>query len=52
LQLSFKEESNIPILMQFLASSRADGQQRVIYIHLSKEEEHLAQKILDSIKKV
>jgi hypothetical protein len=48
----FKRESNIPILMQFLASPRADGQQRVIYIHLSEEEEHLVQKILDAIKEV
>jgi hypothetical protein len=38
--------------MQFLASPRADGKDRVIYIHLSEEEEHLAQKILDAIKKV
>jgi hypothetical protein len=51
IELSFKEESNIPILIHFLASPRADGQQRMIYIHLF-EEEHLAQKILDAIKKV
>jgi hypothetical protein len=50
--LQFKGEANIPILIHFLTSSRADRQQRVIYIHLSEEEEHLAQKILDAIKQV
>jgi hypothetical protein len=52
IELLFKGESNIPILIKFLASPRADGQQRVIYIHLSEEEEDLAQKILDAIKNV
>jgi hypothetical protein len=56
IELSFnKGESDIPILMQFLVSPRGDGQQRVIYIHLfeiEEEVEHLAQKILDAIKKV
>ena len=52
LKLRFKAESDIPVRMKFLASSRADGQQLVTYIHLGVEEDRLAQKILDAIKKV
>jgi hypothetical protein len=43
------EESNVPVLIQFLASPRADGQQRVMKMHLY---EPAAQKLLDAIKKV
>jgi hypothetical protein len=44
------QESDIPVLMQFLASSRRDGKQRVMktsFICLQ-----VAQKLLDAIKEV
>jgi hypothetical protein len=46
------EESDIPILMQFLASPRADLQQRVIKIYFRLRELPMAQKMLDAIKEV
>jgi hypothetical protein len=46
------EESDIPILMKFLASPRPDGQQRVMKIYFQLGELALAQKLLDAIKEV
>jgi hypothetical protein len=46
------EELDIPILMQFLASPRADGQQRVMKMHFWDEELPVAQKLMDAIKEV
>jgi hypothetical protein len=42
------EESNIPLLMGFLASPRADGQQRVMKMRFLPE----PAKLLDAIKEV
>jgi hypothetical protein len=44
------EESDIPILMAFLASPRSDGRQRVMIMYLSSRELPAAQKMLDAIK--
>jgi hypothetical protein len=47
------EESTIPILMHFLASPRADGQQRVMKMYFGAPEElPMAQKLLDAVKEV
>jgi hypothetical protein len=45
-------ELDIPILMEFLASPRADGQQRVIHMHFLLGEVAMAKKLLDAIKEV
>jgi hypothetical protein len=45
-------DTDIPILMQLLASPRADGQQRVISMHFWLRQLTVAQKFLDEIKKV
>jgi hypothetical protein len=47
------EGSDIPILIQFLASPRPDGQQRVMKMHFYND--HLptgVQKLLDALKEV
>jgi hypothetical protein len=46
------KESDIPILIQFFASPRADGQQRVMTMHFWSEQFPVAQKLLDAIKEV
>jgi hypothetical protein len=46
------EEPDIPILIQFLATPRPDGQQRVIKMYFFIEQLPMAQKILDAIKEV
>jgi hypothetical protein len=46
------EESDIPILMHFLASPRADGKQRVMKMHFWEGQLPVAQKLLDAIKEV
>jgi hypothetical protein len=47
------EESDIPILMQFLASPRPDGEQQVIKIYFRGENQFLVtQKLLDAIIEV
>jgi hypothetical protein len=43
-------ESDIPILMQLLASPRADGQQRVMQMHFRSGDLPMAQKLLVAIK--
>jgi hypothetical protein len=45
-------ESDIPILMQFLASARADGKQRVMKILFGPRELAMAQNLLDALKEV
>jgi hypothetical protein len=47
ISLYVRKESQIPILMEFLASPRPDGKQRVICARTE-----MAQKVLESIKKV
>jgi hypothetical protein len=51
IECSLIEETEIPILMQFLASPRPDGKQRVLKIYWIKYLE-LAQKLFDAIKEV
>jgi hypothetical protein len=46
------EESDIPILVEFLASPRPDVQQRVMRIHFCDEQLPAAQTFLDAIKAV
>jgi hypothetical protein len=46
------EESDIPFLVEFLASPRDDGQQRVMHVHFRSGELPAAQKLLDAIKEV
>jgi hypothetical protein len=46
------EELDIPKLIGLLASPRADGQQRVIIIHILFVQLSVAQKLLDAIKEV
>jgi hypothetical protein len=48
--LRIEEESDIPILMELLASPRPDGQQRVVCPYFPKED--LQQKLVAAIKKV
>jgi hypothetical protein len=45
------EEWEIPILIQFLASPRADGQQRVLLMEIQLRNEKV-QKLMDAIKEV
>jgi hypothetical protein len=49
--LTVKEESDIQLLMQMLASPRADGKQRAIVLAFELKPE-LAQEMLDTIKRV
>jgi hypothetical protein len=46
------EEWDIPTLLQFMASSRADGQQRVIRMAFGFRKFPVARKLLDAIKEV
>jgi hypothetical protein len=48
--LSVDEESDIPILMELLASPRPDGQQRVVFLYFAIND--LKQKMLETIKMV
>jgi hypothetical protein len=49
-----RDESEIPNLIKFLAIPRPDGQQQVVNIlpHSAARQQHLPQKILESIKQV
>jgi hypothetical protein len=51
IHLTYLGESDIPMLMQMLATRRADGQQRVIQLQYFQNE-NLAENIVASIKKV
>jgi hypothetical protein len=51
IHLTYLGESDIPMLMQMLATRRADGQQRVIQLQ-SFRDENLAESIVASIKRV
>jgi hypothetical protein len=44
------EESDIPILMAFLASPRADRQQRVMDMYIRYDQLSVVPKLLDAIK--
>jgi hypothetical protein len=46
------EESDIQILMQFLASPRSDGQQRAMCMFIRDDQLAVAQQLLDAIKEV
>jgi hypothetical protein len=46
------EELDIPILMPFLASPRADGQQRVMHMYIRNDQLPVVPKLLDAIKEV
>jgi hypothetical protein len=50
--LTYIGESEIPMLMQMLAMRRADGQQRVIQLHICGDKTNLAENIVASIKRV
>jgi hypothetical protein len=45
-------ESDIPILMDLLASPRPDGQQRVMEFYFQREQRSMAPILLDAIKEV
>jgi hypothetical protein len=49
--LIYLRESDIPMLMQMLATHRADGKQRVIQLQNFRDE-NLAENIVASIKRV
>jgi hypothetical protein len=49
--LTIKGESDIPLLMQMLATPRADGKQRAVLLAFELKPE-LAQEMLDTIKRV
>jgi hypothetical protein len=51
IHLTYFGESDIPMLMQMLATRRADGQQRVIQLQ-NFQNQNLAEKIVASIKRV
>jgi hypothetical protein len=51
IHLTHLGETDIPMLMQMLATHRADGKQRVIQLQ-NFEDENLAENIVASIKKV
>jgi hypothetical protein len=46
------EESDIPIIMQFLPSPRPDGKQRMLCLEFLDEQLPLTQKLVDAIKEV
>jgi hypothetical protein len=51
IHLTYLGESDIPMLMQMLATPRVDGQQRVIQLQ-NFQDENLAVNIVSSIKRV